>query len=189
MASDSADQDTQVAVEWEHARLGPLGRGGVARWAPYMLLGAIFIGALIYAGRPGGVPTMKQRIASIASEVRCPTCQGLSAQESDAPAAKAVQAFISEQVVLGRTNAQIKAELERRYGADILLRPPAHGVSVLVWAIPVVAGVAAVAGLALAFARWRSRALLEATDEDRVLVERARRPDRKRPSPPPALGP
>ena len=43
----------------------------------------------------------------------------------------------------------------------------------LVWTLPVVALVAAVAGLALAFRRWRGGGA-RATDADRALVEAAR---------------
>jgi hypothetical protein len=43
-----------------------------------------------------------------------------------------------------------------------------------VWALPVVVRVAAVAGLALAFRRWRGGGAARATDADRALVEAAR---------------
>jgi hypothetical protein len=44
----------------------------------------------------------------------------------------------------------------------------------MVWALPVVVLVAAGAGLALAFRRWRGGGAARATDDDRALVEAAR---------------
>ena len=75
----------------------------------------------------------------------------------------------------GATDRQVKGELQQRFGTSILLRPPARGVSGLVWAIPVVVGIAALGGLALVLQRWRTRPLRRASDADAVLVAEARR--------------
>ncbi len=64
--------------------------------------------------------------------------------------------------------------LAARYGERILLTPGRSGLVGLVWALPVAALVAALAGVALAFRRWRGRGVVHATDADRELVERAR---------------
>jgi cytochrome c-type biogenesis protein CcmH len=145
------------------------------RWLPLALLGAVLVVALLVAARPKADTSEAARVERIGSELRCPTCKGLSVAESDAEAATAVRTFIREQLRQGASDRQIKADLRERFGDGILLRPPASGLSGLVWAIPVATFVAACAGLGYAFWRWRAQARRTATDEDVVLVERARR--------------
>ncbi|MGD9751104.1 MAG: cytochrome c-type biogenesis protein CcmH, partial [Acidimicrobiia bacterium] len=61
-----------------------------------------------------------------------------------------------------------------RIGERVSLTPPAQGVVSLVWVIPVVEAVVAVAALALELLRWRRTVGDggEASDADRALVER-----------------
>ena len=145
------------------------------RWLPLALLGAVLTVALVIAARPEVDRSEDARVERIAREVRCPTCRGLSAAESDAEAATAVQTFIRDRLRQGASDRQVKAELQDRFGTGILLRPPASGVSGLVWALPVAGFVAAAGGLAYAFWRWRARSLRTASDGDAVLVAQARR--------------
>ncbi|HEX2850307.1 MAG TPA: cytochrome c-type biogenesis protein CcmH [Acidimicrobiales bacterium] len=120
-----------------------------------------------------GARTEDEKVRQIASTVRCPTCRGLSAAESDAKAAQAVREEIRTQLREGRSATEIRAFLAGRYGRDILLTPGASGVTGLVWVIPVVVLVVAVAGLVAAFRRWRDHPFAVATIDDRVLVEHA----------------
>lgn len=118
--------------------------------------------------------TEAERVRSIASGVKCPTCQGLSAAESDAIAAQAVRDAIREGIRDGRTDAQIRAFLVSRFGDEILLKPKATGISALVWVLPVAAIVIATAALAATFRRWkREQDVPDPTDDDRRLVESA----------------
>jgi cytochrome c-type biogenesis protein CcmH len=147
------------------------------RWLPYGLL-LVVVGVALFLGtRSGGPPSPAQRGAHIASEVRCPTCEGLSAAESESPAALAIRKEIRRRVDAGESDDEIRSFLVGRYGGDILLRPGATGVAGLVWALPVAALVCALAGLGVAFRRWRVRAGLSggASAEDRLLVEQALR--------------
>lgn len=146
------------------------------RWLSYAVL-LVVVGTALFLGTrgPGGPPSAAQRAAHISSEVRCPTCEGLSAAESESPASVAIRKEIRRRVDAGESDDEILSFLVRSYGRDILLRPGATGVAGLVWALPVVALVCAGAGLGVAFRRWRVRAGLGrgASDEDRLLVERA----------------
>ena len=145
------------------------------RWLPVTVLGVLLGIALVTAARPQVANSEEARVQRIAREVRCPTCRGLSVAESDAEAATAVQVFIRDRLREGASDAEVKAELQERFGTGILLRPPASGLSGLVWALPVAAFVAGGGGLGYAFWRWRARARRTASDEDVVLVARARR--------------
>jgi cytochrome c-type biogenesis protein CcmH len=128
------------------------------RWLPWVALVVVVVVALgVGASGSGGGTSAAARSSRLAKEVRCPTCRGLSAAESDAKAAQAVRAEIRSRVDSGQSDAQIRAYLASRYGDDILLRPRGSGVAGVVWALPVVVLVCGAAGLAVAFRRWKVR--------------------------------
>lgn len=146
------------------------------KWLPWLAMGVLLVGALVVGAEgDGSGRTTEGRVRAIALEVRCPTCEGLSVEESDAATARAVRDEIRRRVEAGESNGEIRAYLVSRFGKDILLRPEASGVSGLVWALPVAAAVCALGGLAFAFRRWRGVPDVEPTREDRALVEQARR--------------
>ena len=146
------------------------------RWLPYAgLLAVLGVALFVGAGGDDGPPTAADRAARIAEDVRCPTCEGLSAAESEAPSSVAIRQEIRRRVDAGATDDEVRAYLISRYGKDIVLTPEGTGVAALVWALPVAALVCAAGGLALAFRRWRVRAPRRPTDEDRLLVEQALR--------------
>lgn len=144
------------------------------RWLPWLALVGIVVAVLVVAsGRSHGPRTEAARVRAIASQVRCPTCRSLSAEESDARAAQAVRDEIRRRVEAGESDAEIRAFLVSRYGRDILLKPEGRGVAGLVWVLPVIAVAWAALGLGLAFRRWSGRAARVPTDEDRRLVDDA----------------
>jgi len=145
-----------------------------SRRVAWALLGLVLVLALaIGAQGPAGPPTEAQRVRHITSVIRCPTCRGLSAELSDAPASESVRDEVLRRVQAGETDGQIKGYLVSRYGEDILLQPEAKGVGVLVWALPLLGGAAAVIGVALALRRSRVRPGRQVSDADRALVEDA----------------
>jgi cytochrome c-type biogenesis protein CcmH len=148
----------------------------IRRLLPWIALVVVVVGALaIGAGRGSGHRSLESHVNHVAAQVKCPTCQGLSAAESDAAASRAIRDEIRTRITQGQSDAQIKAFLVSRFGKDILLKPDAGGFGSLVWALPVVALLCGAAGLGFAFARWRSRARVAATPADRALVEDALR--------------
>ncbi len=136
------------------------------------LLGVVLAGAL-FVGSQGrsGPPTDDQRVQRISSVVRCPTCRGLSAAQSDAPPAEAIRDEVRRRVEAGETDAQIKDYMVSRYGEDILLQPR----SALVWVLPIVGIAVAVGGLVLVLRRRRVRPGPKISDADQDLVDRALR--------------
>jgi len=140
---------------------------------------AIVLGVSLLIGVTGSRPprTAEDRARTLSESVACPVCDGQSVAESDSEAAKGIRNVISTRISEGATDAQIRDELAGAYGEHILLTPGRTGVASLVWTLPVVALVAAVAGLALTFRRWRRAGGARATDADRALVAAARRSD------------
>jgi cytochrome c-type biogenesis protein CcmH len=127
------------------------------RWLPWAALLVVVAVALVVGSSSGsaGGDTVAARTSRLSKEVRCPTCRGLSAAESDAKAAQAVRTEIRSRVQAGQSDEQIRGFLASRYGDDILLTPQGSGVTALVWALPVVVLVCGAAGIGFAFRRWR----------------------------------
>ena len=145
------------------------------RLAPWLVLAVLLSGALVFAGRPHGGPgTVAARVHHLAGLFRCPTCQGLSAAESDAPASRSIRQAIQEQVQDGGSDRQIRDFMVARHGPDILTAPGHSGFDGLVWLLPIAAMLVASAALGAAFWRWSAAPRLAATDDDRRLVDRAR---------------
>jgi cytochrome c-type biogenesis protein CcmH len=71
-------------------------------------------------------------------QLRCPVCQGSSIQESPSAEAIAMKAIVRERLAKGESEDQIKAYFVSRYGDWILLAPPATGMNLLVYVLPVV---------------------------------------------------
>lgn len=144
----------------------------MSRRLAWGLLALVLVGALAVGSRgESGPATEDQRVQRIASVMRCPTCRGLSAAQSDAPSAEAIRDEVRRRVQEGQTDAQIKDYLISRYGEDILLQPR----SKLVWALPIIGGAAAVGGLVLLLRRRRVRPGGRASDDDEALVAQALR--------------
>jgi cytochrome c-type biogenesis protein CcmH len=152
--------------------------GSTTRWraAGWLTLGVVLAVALI-VGVVAKPParTDDDRARSLAETVACPQCDGQSVADSDSPASLGIRSVIETRIAEGATDAEIRDELAAAYGERVLLTPGRSGVSSLVWTLPVVMLVVAVAGLAFTFRRWRSGGVSRATDADRALVEAARR--------------
>lgn len=143
----------------------------VRRWAPWAALVVVIVTALSVAGfSTRDDPTAQERVNSIARIVKCPVCSGESVAESNAPASQEIRLEIARQVQQGQSDEQILNYYSARYGQAILLTPPATGVSVLVWVVPVAALAVAIAGLVIVFRRWSQEPMAHASEADRVLV-------------------
>lgn len=134
---------------------------------------AVLVVALLAVGstRSDGPRTQEDRIDAISRRIACPTCDGESVFVSQASAAQAIRNEIARQVGEGlQSDDEIVGFIEQRFGGQVLLVPKATGLDALVWALPVAVFVCSVAGLAVAFRRWKRQQGGEATDEDRAIV-------------------
>ncbi len=144
----------------------------MSRRLNWAALGLVLVVALaIGAQGQSGPPTEDQRVRRISSVIRCPTCRGLSAEQSDAPSAESIRDEVRRRVEAGETDAAIKDYLVSRYGEDILLQPR----SKLVWALPIVGVVGVVGGLIVVIRRRRAPSAARVSAADQELVERALR--------------
>lgn len=145
------------------------------RWAPWILLVAVAAVVLAVGSQRSSHPTIDQQTMHIAGEVRCPVCEGQTAAQSQVPASVQIRQQIHQELASGESTGQILAGLVAAYGSGILEKPQASGVSLVVWVVPVLATVAAIGGLALAFARWRPRRAVAVSEADEALVAREMR--------------
>lgn len=114
----------------------PIGR--TLRRADALLLLAVAAVAVstalaTFAPRSG---TVDDRARAIESQLRCPTCQGLSIADSPATSAAQMRELVREQLAAGASDDEIRAFFVARYGRWILLDPPAAGVDVALWLVP-----------------------------------------------------
>ena len=148
----------------------------MSRRLTWAVLGLVLVGALAVGSRgQSGPPTEDQRVGRITSVVRCPTCRGLSAAQSDAPSAESIRDEVRRRVQAGETDAEVKGYLVSRYGEDILLRPKTDGVGIVVWALPLIGVTVAAGGLVLVLRKRRMRPGVKVSEADKALVEEALR--------------
>lgn len=137
----------------------------------WVLAAATFVVTLFLGSRGDGGPrTDAERVDSLAHAFACPECAGQSVAQSNAPAAQNIRTAIAQFVDEGRTDGEIAALLQDRFGERVLLNPQSDGATGLVWVVPVVVGVVALAGLVLVFLRWRRPLGGAVSDADRELV-------------------
>jgi cytochrome c-type biogenesis protein CcmH len=94
-------------------------------------------------------PAKEARARALFQDVRCLVCQSQSIDESDAPLAHDLRQVIRQQVVDGRSDADIERFLTSRYGQFVLLTPKASLGNAILWIGPllvVAAGAAALIG-------------------------------------------
>jgi cytochrome c-type biogenesis protein CcmH len=115
-------------------------------------------------------PRTEARLAAIAEELRCLVCQNESLASSRADLAQDLKREIREQIRAGKSDAEIREFMVRRYGDFVLYRPPLKESTLLLWGGPFFLLSAAAAGAALFVRRRRQRApaALSADDEARA---------------------
>jgi cytochrome c-type biogenesis protein CcmH len=147
----------------------------VQRWIPLAGLGLILAVALVVGtNKQSGHASTDDRVHHITSQIRCPVCSGETVADSSASISQDIRALVRQQLMAGQSDKQITAYVVRHYPGTAL-NPPTTGVGLLVWGLPIVVFVGAASGLAFTFARRGTRSGATVSDEDRLLVERARR--------------
>lgn len=81
-------------------------------------------------------PSLDEREAALASQLRCVVCQNQTVSESRAPIAQDMRLQIREQLSQGRTDKEVVAFFEQRYGAFVRYNPPWKPSTWLLWLSP-----------------------------------------------------
>jgi len=112
---------------------------------------------VIGAQRDSSPATPQERVEAVSRRLACPTCDGESVSESRGTASQAIRQEISRLVGEGMlSDDEIVAAIDDSYAESLRLTPGSSGIEALVWVLPVAVGGVALAGLVLAFRRWRA---------------------------------
>lgn len=101
----------------------------------------------------GGEPP---RAADLEAELVCPICK-TTLDQSDAPVAQRMKAFIRERIAAGDTEDEIKGALVAEFGPGVIASPPKSGFGLLAWLLPLVAFVAGAVVLGVLIWSWSRR--------------------------------
>ena len=118
------------------------------------------------AGLPAGAggADLERRTSEVASELRCPVCQGVSVEESPTELARQMRAVVRDQLAAGRSPEEVRAYFVGKYGEWVLLEPRASGFNLVVYILPWLALLAGAVVIVLAVRRW-TRPLAEDMSE------------------------
>ena len=108
---------------------------------------------------------MKARASytQVINDVMCVVChESLAVAQS--PEAYQEREYVRQLIGQGETRQQIEHNLVEQYGPAVLAKPPAKGVSLLVYIIPPVVLILGLGTLAVFVPRWRRRARQDPPD-------------------------
>jgi len=111
------------------------------------------VAALAIAGPATACAHPRTSLAFLEGQIMCPTCH-TTLDQSDAPAARRMEAELANRVDQCWSAKQIKAELVANFGAGILAAPPHKGFDLLAWWLPLGGIIAAAVLIGLGAWRW-----------------------------------
>jgi len=108
---------------------------------------------------------LQERYDGLTHELRCMQCQNQSIADSPVGLASDLRRDVREQIIAGKTDAQIRDSMVARYGNIILFRPPFQSGTAWVWILPFLL---LLLGAFIAFRIVRQRSALVAGDDSVV---------------------
>ncbi len=136
------------------------GRRGARLFAFASLLFLSFPAVVAFAVTPDEMladPKLEARAEALSAGLRCMVCQNESIDESDAALAHDIRVLIRQQMLAGKSDAEIRAFLVARHGDFVLLKPPFKPETILLWGAPLLLLLAGGAAIAVS-ARQRKTA-------------------------------
>ncbi len=85
----------------------------------------------------------EQRAVKLFLEVRCLVCGGQVIENSNTEFSFAMRQLIRQKISENKSNKEIKTELIKEFGEDILIEPSLKG-SFLLWSLPIIFAIAIV---------------------------------------------
>ena len=99
-------------------------------------------------------PKLEDKTKIVASELRCPVCQGLSIQDSPSELSQQMRTVVKEQLASGKSEQEVKDYFISKYGEWILLEPPPHGFNLFIYALPAALILGGAGLIVLLVRRW-----------------------------------
>ncbi len=81
-------------------------------------------------------PQQAQLFNNLLPNLRCLVCQNESLADSNAPLAEDLRKEVYQQVLAGKSQAEIISYLTNRYGEFILFKPPVESKTYILWFLP-----------------------------------------------------
>lgn len=114
----------------------------------------LIVSALVTCGAAAGAAP--PNAADLEAELVCPVCE-TTLDQSTAPVAQRMKAFIRVRIAAGDTEQQIKDALVGEFGPAVLATPPKSGFGLLAWFLPLAALVVGAIAVALLIQSWSRR--------------------------------
>ncbi len=141
------------------------------------------VASVLWLSAGTALATQHLNAYSLQGDFICVSCHE-PLNQVNSPEAIAEKQTLSSLVAKGLDYSQIKTQMVNIYGQDVLARPPAHGVNLLIYILPPLVLVGGLGLLAYNLPRWRQRSRLQAaagagppaqSDRRRATRPRARR--------------
>ena len=103
-------------------------------------------------------PSLDQRVHDVASQLRCPVCQGESVADSPSQLAQQMRGVIRQQLQSGKSEQEVIQYFRTSYGDQIVWSPPWQGFTLLAWLVPIGLLLAGIILLFFVLRDWRALA-------------------------------
>lgn len=121
--------------------------------AVFVALAAVWITTFVIAAQP---QSLDQRVHDLASQLRCPSCNGESVADASTPVANQMRTVIREKLAAGESEQQVLADFRASYGDSILASPPPSGFTLVIWIGPALMLLAGIVVVVSSGREWRS---------------------------------
>lgn len=111
------------------------------------------LAALIMAGTAAAATP---NAADLEAQIVCPVCK-TTLDQSNAPIAERMKAFIRVRIAAGDSEHEIKDALVAEFGSEVLAEPPGGGFGLLAWLLPLVALLGGAIAVGLLIRSWSRR--------------------------------
>src|SRR6186997_1127714 len=113
----------------------------------------VAVAALLLCAAPALASDAHPTQGELEGEVICPTCH-TTLDQSSAPIALRMKAFIARRIAAGDTRSEIEDKLIATFGPSVVARPATHGFDLLAWLLPLAAVLGGAVVLGAAAWRW-----------------------------------
>ncbi len=103
--------------------------------------------------------------ADLEAELVCPVCE-TTLDQSNAPVAERMKAFIRVRIAAGDSEQEIKDALVAEFGPGVIAEPPGGGFGLLAWLLPLVGLLVGAVAVGLLIRTWSRRAAGEPDDDE-----------------------
>ena len=131
------------------------------------ILGAVW--SFVFLQNPPQ-PSLDQRVHDVASQLRCPVCQGESVADSPSQLSQQMRGVIRQQLQSGKSEQEVIQYFRTSYGDQIVWSPPWQGFTLLAWLVPIGLLLAGIILLFFVLRDWRALAPASSTAADPELA-------------------